>query len=660
MSKLIATLLVFAIFSTSKAAISNEAWTNYTNSTYEDINISDHDDAIILFDRTYYNSDIAHESQVVIDVTIHRKIKINSLNGLEQFNKLYIPTYDDLNFTIELVNCKAKVIKNNNTSINTDKSQFVTTTLPANTPFFYKVTGNFKMLALNDISIGDEIEYIYSIKKHYNTDAENFYKSDRISFSGDHYCLEKSVFFESDIYETAIWPYNFNNEISKNANFEYKGGIKISLKNIKKLSHSPYTKTALDQPYIQYITTNYKLNIEGDSWKELARDFKPRRKDTKHNVMFDGENILDAEEQLGQLNSTQAKFELLLEKINSPLEKNFNLYDEFQDNIDVAWSYAKNISKLMKKLNMPVDFHLVVDKNYGNFDSLYISLYQFNNILISFKDENGKLHFVPLIEPYSKLDEVQLKYQDTDCFTISQSDKGDRTYSFDRIPKSDKKSIYKKEVHIQLKQSTSKRLVYQIDEDASFEGGFWLNIKPQVFNIIQDSVNTAKLLKKFIKDQLIVADEVDSIYDIQFKADDAKWLIEYKYIISPRANNKMEVIHLRLDLFVENSYNTPNYMKRNRDFPGYLYDEPVVQYIIDIDLGNHYKWLENIFLENNYENNIGAIITDYDYSNSTLNISFNQSFKKNGFSPQEWNEVLKIRDQSFNFLHTNLYFKRNN
>ena len=92
-------------------------------------------DAVIIFDRVYYETEERGTSVEQIE-TVHRKIKINSLFGLEVFNKLYIPTFEDLHYKTELLDCRVKTQKPDNRTINTDLTSLVETTLPANVPFF--------------------------------------------------------------------------------------------------------------------------------------------------------------------------------------------------------------------------------------------------------------------------------------------------------------------------------------------------------------------------------------------------------------------------------------------------------------------------------------------------------------------------------------------
>ncbi len=213
------------------AQIINEPFNNYASSKFENIENVENMDVIILYDRTYYETKAIGE-QVIQNKVIHRKIKINSLHGLEKFNKLYIPTFNDLDHNLKYISCKAKVLKKDGKVIQQDTSNFVSTTLPANAPFFYKKEGKVKMLALSNIKIGDQIEYVYKIQHIYNYSANYFYKHDFVPFSSGNYCLEKSIYFQPPGFNVKIWPFNFHNGISKNTNFTYKDGFKITLNNM--------------------------------------------------------------------------------------------------------------------------------------------------------------------------------------------------------------------------------------------------------------------------------------------------------------------------------------------------------------------------------------------------------------------------------------------
>ena len=88
-------LIFFSWIQIIQAQLSNEAWDNFTESTFEETTDNNTSDVTIIYDRTYIDINqtrVQAELKVEVLKTIHRKIKINSLYGLEKYNKLYIPT----------------------------------------------------------------------------------------------------------------------------------------------------------------------------------------------------------------------------------------------------------------------------------------------------------------------------------------------------------------------------------------------------------------------------------------------------------------------------------------------------------------------------------------------------------------------------------------
>lgn len=92
--------------------------------------------------------------------TYHRRIKLNNDEAVERFNTMYIP----VGHPKELLDLKARSINPDGsiTNFNNDNIKFVEN---------YEESGPMKILALEGVQVGAEIEYIYTIQKY----SEDFF-----------------------------------------------------------------------------------------------------------------------------------------------------------------------------------------------------------------------------------------------------------------------------------------------------------------------------------------------------------------------------------------------------------------------------------------------------------------------------------------------------
>jgi len=648
-------VIAFFICLSIEAQINDKALENFNSSSFQDITKFDNSDVTIIFDRSYI--DIRKENGLQVYKTIHRKIKIHSLYGLENYNKLYIPIINNFKTNLEFVDCKAKVLKENKKNVTTNSDKIITTSLPANAPFFYKVKGKVRMLAIEDLNIGDEVEYIYTTKQAHDVRSfVNFYKTDRIEYTSNDYCLEKSLFIDAKKFNVKIWPYNFKNGVDRNTNFVDEENVyKVSLKNIKPSIREIYSFSYLHEPYLFYEISSFENNESDDTWEDFAKYFKPKRQDTKKNYILNGQSIQNALDELDTINSTKKKYQEILNKINKPIEDNFYLYENIKDDIDVAWGYAKIISKTAKKLQLPINFHFVISKKHGDLDKSLVNLYQFNTIICSFKNEQGKIDYFPLIEPYSTFNDIRKEYQQTECFTIKQDSEGKRTNEFGFIPLLEKGDFQKK-VHITLKETKPDTLKLTVNESVKFSGHSWLEVKPIISHVIRDSVKTKKRLKIFAKNQIVLSEKIDSVYNIKYSKKEDSFSFEYQYDLSKQLKSNSHYFNISPKYFFEKDFFTPYYQKSKRINKGYFTNEFDTNYYFSFENSNN-TWLENKSLKKSLSNKFGNVTSTYNDKNNIIEASIKLNFTQPEFEPQDWNEVLNLREAMYDFLNSKFYFK---
>lgn len=642
--------------------ISKEAWEGYAKSTYQNISNKQENDATIIFDRTYLTTNRERE-KVDFITTIHRKIKINSLYGLEQFNKLYIPTFDDINYKVEFLDCKAKIHKKGQKSIVTDTSGFVNTTLPANTPFYYKVDGNVKMLALSGINIGDEIEYIYSLKTPYDVLPLYFYKADREHFSSSNYCMEKSIYFDTEKFDLKIWPYNFPNGVTRKSDFSYSNrhgeGHRVMIREIDEENNELFQSRYIDKPYITYIIVHRSTEeVEEDSWSSFAKDFKPRRSETKQNYIFDGEKMVQAYKDIEKIRGIKSKYKKILDKINQPLQYRFGLYSDVKDDIDAAWSYAKILSKTAKDLKLPINFHFVKSKHYGKLDKSYQSLYQFQNIICSFKDEKGTVYYFPVLEPYSKLNEIRNEYQGVDCFSILQDETGKRSHEFGTTPRFNEDSFYNKEVNVNLKEENSGSLFFKVEEKLILSGNVWTEYKPFISHIIENKKQVKRNLKRYVEQQVVLMNQIDSVHNIEYEEQNNSFVISYSYDLEIQSNTEAKFVDFKMEDFVHNEFYTPFHQRSNRKKQGYISDEFDTKYKITLNLNSAYQWVENKLMKSDLSNSIANVKSSYIKNAHGVTADFEIKYNLEEFTPNQWKDMVQARDLSYDLLNANFYFRK--
>ncbi len=643
--------LIFLSFSVN-GQINNRSLENFNNASYQSIEERKDNDVTIIFDRTYI--DVIKGKTIEFYKTVHRKIKINSLYGLERYNKLYIPTFNDLSFKLEFVDCKVKTLKKNKSIVTTSNETMVNTTLPANTPFYYKVNGKVKMLAIKDINIGDEIEYVYTTKQVYDVESDYFYKAGKLDYGNSNFCLEKTVFIDAKKFKIKIWPYNFNNGINRKSDFSDESGYKISLKNITANTNEIYSRSNLEEPYLFYEIKSTVNRESDDTWEDFAKHFKPRRHDTKKNYILNGLSIEKALSELDTINGIREKYKDLLNKINQPIEDNFYIYEDVKDDITVALGYAKVISKTAKKLELPINFHFLVSKNHGNLDKSFVSLYQFDAIICSFINDKGITEYFPLIEPYSSLNDVKKEYQQTECFTIKQDINGGRVHNFEVIPLL-KEGDFQKKVHLTLNEIKADTLKITVQESLKYTGHSWIEIKPVLSYFVSDSLKTKKRLKSFIKSQLVINNKIDSIYNIRHSKKEDSFTIDYQYDLSKQISSNSSYFNISPIDFFKKDFFTPYYQKNKRVYKGYFTNEFNTSYFFSFK-GNN-SWKENRLLKSSINNEFGTVSSTYNYSSNKLETSVKLKLGKTEFEASNWSKVLELRETMYDFLNSKLYFK---
>lgn len=99
----------------------------------------------------YYND--AKKTDLVMNFTNHTIVKVNSAEGIEEFNKIYIPVDD----VMEIIQLKARSISKDGKVVTLGKDNIKTEENEEN-------GGSYKYFAMEGLAPGSEVEYFYTLK----------------------------------------------------------------------------------------------------------------------------------------------------------------------------------------------------------------------------------------------------------------------------------------------------------------------------------------------------------------------------------------------------------------------------------------------------------------------------------------------------------------
>lgn len=657
MNKSIYLNIIFALLVFNQNAYSqkSEAWKAIQISKYVQ-NQNLEEDAVVLFDKEYHYFSGLKES-VDYEITYHRKIKVSSFYGLDQYNKLYISTYDNDGHKIELTAIQIINLKPDGSRNVIDTSGFVETSLPGNAPFYFKKKGKVKMLAIPGLSINDELEYVYTIKHQFQIAPEYFSFSTYENFTSRNLCLKKSLYFESTDFQIQLSPFNFKNIYTTESDFKHANGQKIEMENVQPFAYEPFSSRSLDQPILYFSVDKKELGSKS-TWQDLVYIFTHKSKNNKRAEIYGQTNANALREDLLKLGSILERFKLIHQRINENIEIGFYSYEFIKDDIDIALNYAKSISFLMGKLKMPVNFHFVKDKKTGELDTAQISVNQFTNIIISFDDEFGKQHFFPILEPYSIFDEFNPNFFGTKCLTLKQNEFGEASYIFEKIPDDTLKNTILKNIEITVLEVSQDSIKFRIKKEVTLQGEGWYAIKPNVYHILKHSEDGKELKDYFIKSESVNSGIIDSIFNFEKEASSKSFIFSFEFVMQSQINDLYDYISFRPNLFIQDENEIPFEYRANRKLDGYLFDEPFEKISIKIHTNNLLEWLDNTSFNRSTFNEIGEIETSYLSDSDQLELKYRKGYLMDRFTKDQWPLLVDLNDHQLTFLNTLLYFKR--
>jgi hypothetical protein len=255
--------------------------------------------------------------------TVHRLIHINSDQGVEAFNRVYLP-FDDGS---RVVAVKARTILPNNRIINFDEQ---------NIKEIQEDNRSFKIFALDGLTTGCEVEYFYTIRK-----VPSFFGRESFSYripvlsSRFELISPKTLRFDARTYNEL--PQATDTVIGE------KRYLSLNLKSVKAQREEPYSMDDANAKRIEYkLSYNLARNSEERlfTWDELAQKVY-----ANYNRVTDKEQrkVRDFIEGAG-ITAAQPVLERIT-RLESFLKKSLNVREDISDDD------AEDVTEVIKTRN---------------------------------------------------------------------------------------------------------------------------------------------------------------------------------------------------------------------------------------------------------------------------------------------------------------------
>ncbi|MCB9034699.1 MAG: DUF3857 domain-containing protein [Chitinophagales bacterium] len=392
-----------------------------------DDNIIKNNSAYVLLDNKHveYKFEVGSTSSYFFKVntlykayevtTYHRKIRINNLNVINDFNKIYIPIFSKS--TTEVENIKAVTIKPDGSTVELDVSDVKETTLPANIPYLRKYKGLVKLFVLPNVNVGDEIEYMFTVKTQINSRVNTNYFNvfDVNYFEAEYPTKEKNLTVTmSKKFTFKSFPINISEkfvETTQGTGNDAMSIYTLTLKNLPALLSEDYTIEANQIPgaIYQVIGKNVSDNGATATWDDELDDFFKKTKTSS--IVTEDLTIKDIVKKIAAKNGFNNQMQELCSIINKSYYTNDGEY--IDDAYNAAFSNQDyNIyNKIAEELNYTVNFWFVTNIKNGKLNKDFPSLEQFDDVVVEFVNPQTKeTAFLPLFKPLDLLNYVNYDY----------------------------------------------------------------------------------------------------------------------------------------------------------------------------------------------------------------------------------------------------------
>ncbi|MFY7786463.1 MAG: DUF3857 domain-containing protein [Thermoflexibacteraceae bacterium] len=204
--------------------------------------------AIILKDKRSYEYVYDNQKKLRLLATIHKIIKINTLEALENFNKVYLPANELEQVWVlktRCINPNGKIIELPSEAIRDVDS--------------WEQNGKEKIFAIEGAEVGCEIEYFYTVEKSLKYFGMEIFQSPFLTKNVDFELISpQKLVFKAQIYNHSL------NALQQTYKYKQKNTLYLHLDTLNALKQEPYA-----QYDANLMRIDYKLSYSENSQQKL-------------------------------------------------------------------------------------------------------------------------------------------------------------------------------------------------------------------------------------------------------------------------------------------------------------------------------------------------------------------------------------------------------
>ncbi len=610
------------------------------------------EDAIVLFDREYkeFHTTFTNNMLSVIPVeSCHRKIKINSQSGFEDFVDVYVPLLQDALDEVIIVDIKGRTIKKNG-EVHNVKSDFIKeTTLPANVPFLYGYKGKVKQFVFQNIEIGDEIEYYYTITYKYGYPLAFLSYESTTIVNPDYITLEsKSTVYTDKRFKFRSFSENSTKFFTRK---ESDGKIvyELLVQNPAVNKDELFDNDSYSRGSVYYNVSYYEAKTP-DNWddffKELSSKVKGRR-----DVMTDALTISQIAGYVDKKTTISDKVKTVFDYINQPLEEDTLKLFKLLKFVNYADYYdAQQYVLLLKKMGIASNIIMLKDKADGiiNKDNIY---YQFDDIMIEYTTEDAKNHYIPIYKPHSSIDDIDYKFQNTTAIRVDPS-----TYKteFITVPFTTGTTVYTAKYTFGISAHLNHKSPCFSTKTTECSGAYEQADRYTFLREYKDT--SSKAFSKTERSKLLSNYQETKIKKIALTSisnNTLKWSSVFTHEIS--LGGASNSISIPINAIIEENYNLGYLDKTKRTENIYFIFPFTKKMTYDVTIPAEYVFVENKFLNIAVKNAAGYFTCKYRMVEpSRIEVQYEFSLAKEIYTAAEWPLVAELFDNAYIFQQQKL------
>ena len=609
--------------------------------------LSAQNDVVIMLDNKTVTHNVNQVSHILYTYSrtteIKRKIQINSQWALEKFSELYVPTYEDLNFTFSLAQFDAKTIKKNGDIIYIDADKVKETTLPANAPFLYGYKGKVRQVAFQDLEIGDIIEYSYTTRLVSSGGSSEF-SAINTTFIGSEYPTLKGEYklvTAGKLLEHKTFAFNTDPiSIVRNEN-----QTTVRFENLDGYENEPFSNRYDYQPYLVAQIFDKKETVNYIKWDDLIKDQLIKRPEKK-SYFFGGLSLIEVAKEANTKTTVMAKMRSVKDQMQKAYEEEvgriISVYRQYQPDL----YDASQVLKIMDLLDIEGGVLFVNKKSDGGLIKEIADTDQLHDFLVQFKDESGKIHYWNMFGVFSQLDKISYEYYGIEALKITQS-KGKRLLDFVTVkpPLIPTKKI--QQYNFNFVQDDNE-LIAKIKNKVDYSGQYAL--LDELEYKIENLDSTYDFYSSDIRRSLNRAYKNVNIVTFDLLPNEGEQVYQVTFDYSMPVYNPDFLTFSIQDLLKEN-YKVDWSEREDRVSNADLYFPYTKSYELNITPPAGYRIISNESFKDKFSNDAGEFVVNANIDNKSLRLTFNLDLQKYHYTKDEWStyvDLMTVMDEFMN------------